>query len=71
MNLGQFGGGLIAGFVASKIGPKKAILVGMIPTLVSYLMMALSPNVYTLVLGRLLSGVGSMFSLAKINETNF
>jgi MFS family permease len=61
-------GGLLAavpaGIAAARLGPKRAVLVGLALMTGASLGFALAGNVWTLALARLLQGVGSVFSWA-------
>ncbi|KAK7871046.1 hypothetical protein R5R35_007249 [Gryllus longicercus] len=58
MPLASLGGALVAGSLAERVGRKGALLLGALPTLVGWLLMAFAgPSVWLLMLGRALIGL--------------
>ena len=56
-NIGQIVGSLLGGYCGGKIGPKKTILASYIPGALGWIIIAFSPHVATLILGRVLCGL--------------
>ena len=55
-------GNLLGGYCGGRFGPKKTILTSCIPGALGWIIIASSPHLATLILGRILSGIAGGFS---------
>ena len=58
VNIGQMLGCLIGGYCGGRFGPKKTILASCLPAALGWIIISSSPHFATLILGRLLCGLG-------------
>ena len=65
VSLGQLVGGGLGGLLGGAIGPKRTILLGVLPIFVGWLLIGLAPHISLLILGRLANGLGSTFLTAN------
>ena len=67
MPIGQVIGAITGGYLGGKYGPKKAIQVSCLIGIPGWILLAVSPNLPILIVGRLVCGFGSM--LGEANST--
>ena len=58
-------GCLVGGYYGGKYGPKKALMVNSVLGAVSWLILTLSPHLATLIIGRIINGLGLGFATAN------
>ena len=56
-NIGQIVGSLLGGYCGGRFGAKRTILVSYVPGALGWLTMAFSPNLASLIAGRVLCGL--------------
>ena len=62
VNIGQIVGCLLGGYCGGRFGPKRTILASCVPAALGWIIIASSPHLSTLILGRILSGIAGGFS---------
>ena len=60
--IGVIAGNLLGGYCGGKFGPKRTILASCVPGALGWIIIASSPHLATLILGRILSGIAGGFS---------
>ena len=58
-------GSLVGGYVGGRFGPKKAIMINGLLGTFSWLLLCLSPHIATLILARIINGLGLGFAAAN------
>ena len=66
VNIGQMVGCLLGGYCGGRFGPRTAILSSCLPAALSWTIIACSPHLATLILGRVLCGLCSSFCSANL-----
>ena len=62
INLGSMVGCLLGGYCGGRFGPKRTILASCVPAALGWIILASSSRLATLILGRVLCGLGMSFS---------
>jgi len=65
VNIGMFLGGLLGGYCGGRFGPRRTILFFCGPAILSWLAIALAPNLPVLIVGRILAGTFSSVNTAN------
>ena len=61
VNIGQIVGCLLGGYCGGRFGPKRTILASCVPAALGWIIIASSPHLATLILGRVLCGIAGCF----------
>merc|ERR1719433_126585 len=62
INIGQMVGSLLGGYCGGRFGPKRTILASCVPAALGWFIIATSPHLSVIILGRLLCGIGVSIS---------
>ena len=66
LSVGEFFGALIGGYLGGKYGPKRTIQISCPVSALGWILMAVSPNLPLLIIGRMISGFGEVMGSATI-----
>lgn len=66
LNIGSFIGGLVGGYLGGRIGPRRTLQLACVLGVISWVVIAFSPNISVLIIGRIISGIAGSGGVSNV-----